>query len=269
MAPLLAPGALIGPLAWYAAMVGPEFGQVPAVDVPTTFLWSDAAVAVSRDAADACVHWVDGAYARVDLPGVSQWMPDQSPRAVGDAVSAHLRPRHFVDQGQSEPETAPTTGNPCAAGKTLNRHRGADDHGGAADVLAGHEGERALVGQPSHARHDVVGQAAQVDRGAAVHPPTRPRRRAACRRRCHRAPEDDGTGHAHHRGRNERLDQPLTLELTRGHVVDGAHPAGVAIDREDLRLSSADVDVGVPVRQSAWAQAPGGRRGCRCTCRPA
>ena len=92
LAPLLAPGALLGPLRWYAAMLGPEFAQVPAVEVPTTFLWSDADVAVSRDAADACAHWVAGSYARVDLPGVSHWVPDQAPRAVVDAVSAHHLP---------------------------------------------------------------------------------------------------------------------------------------------------------------------------------
>ena len=91
LAPLLAPGALIGPLRWYAAMLGPEFAQVPAVGVPTTFVWSDADVAVSRDAADACARWVTGAYARVDLPGISHWVPDQAPQAVVDAVSARLR----------------------------------------------------------------------------------------------------------------------------------------------------------------------------------
>lgn len=89
--PLLAPGALIGPLRWYAAMLGPEFAQVPAVEVPTTFVWSDADVAVSRDAADACAHWVSGSYDRVDLAGVSHWVPDQAPQAVVGAVSAHLR----------------------------------------------------------------------------------------------------------------------------------------------------------------------------------
>lgn len=88
--PLLAPGALIGPLRWYAAMLGPEFAQVPAVGVPTTFVWSDADVAVSRDAADACATWVTGTYARVDLSGISHWVPDQAPQAVVDAVSAHL-----------------------------------------------------------------------------------------------------------------------------------------------------------------------------------
>lgn len=91
LAPLLAPGALLGPLRWYAAMLGPEFGQVPAVAVPTTFVWSDGDVAVSRDAADACAGWVRGSYTRVDLPGVSHWVPDQAPQSVVDAVSDHLR----------------------------------------------------------------------------------------------------------------------------------------------------------------------------------
>ena len=91
LAPLLTPGALIGPLRWYAAMLGPEFAQVPAVAVPTTFVWSDADVAVSRDAADACAHWVSGTYDRVDLAGVSHWVPDQAPQAVVGAVSARLR----------------------------------------------------------------------------------------------------------------------------------------------------------------------------------
>ena len=91
LTPLRTPGALIGPLRWYAAMLGPEFAQVPAVAVPTTFVWSDADVAVSRDAADACAGWVSGAYTRVDLAGISHWVPDEAPQAVVDAVSAHLR----------------------------------------------------------------------------------------------------------------------------------------------------------------------------------
>ncbi len=90
LTPLLTPGALIGPLRWYAAMLGPEFAQVPEVAVPTTFVWPDADVAVSRDAADACAGWVSGVYTRVDLAGISHWVPDEAPQAVVDAVSAHL-----------------------------------------------------------------------------------------------------------------------------------------------------------------------------------
>lgn len=88
--PLLEPGALIGPLLWYAAMQGPEFGQVPAVEVPTTFVWSDADVAVSAHAADLCADWVVGDYRRTDLHGVSHWVPDERPQAVVDAVSDRL-----------------------------------------------------------------------------------------------------------------------------------------------------------------------------------
>lgn len=88
--PLLAPGALIGPLRWYAAMLGPEFGQVPAVTVPTTYLWSDSDVAVSEDAANACAAWVLGPYTRTDLRRVSHWVVDERPQAVVDAVRARL-----------------------------------------------------------------------------------------------------------------------------------------------------------------------------------
>jgi pimeloyl-ACP methyl ester carboxylesterase len=88
--PLLEPGALIPPLLWYSAMRGPEFGQVPPVEVPTTFVWSDADVAVSADAADRCADWVRGDYRRTDLHGVSHWVPDERPQAVVDAVSGRL-----------------------------------------------------------------------------------------------------------------------------------------------------------------------------------
>ncbi len=89
--PLLRPGALLGPLRWYAGAMRPDvLAAVPPVTVPTVFVWSDADTAVSRAAADACAQQVTGPYRRVDVPGVSHWVPDERPEVVVEAVFAAL-----------------------------------------------------------------------------------------------------------------------------------------------------------------------------------
>ena len=82
---------LAGPLAWYRAMGGREFAAVPAVAVPTTFVWGTGDLAVGATAAHGCAALVTGPYRFVPLDGVSHWVPDAAPQAVVDAV---LTPPH-------------------------------------------------------------------------------------------------------------------------------------------------------------------------------
>ena len=84
VAHLSAPGALTAALNWYRAMDSGT--RVDPVEVPTTFVWSDADVAIGRTAAQACADQVTGDYRFVELPGVTHWIPEQAPEALARAV---------------------------------------------------------------------------------------------------------------------------------------------------------------------------------------
>lgn len=60
------------------------------VTVPTTFVWSDGDVSLSRRGADACGKHVDADYAYVVLEGVSHWIPTHAPEALAEAVLARI-----------------------------------------------------------------------------------------------------------------------------------------------------------------------------------
>jgi pimeloyl-ACP methyl ester carboxylesterase len=86
LAPLREPGALTPRLNWYRALVPAELGRLPAVDLPTTFVWSDRDVAIGRTAARRCAGFVTGDYRFVPVPGASHWLPDEAPDEVAAAV---------------------------------------------------------------------------------------------------------------------------------------------------------------------------------------
>lgn len=92
LAPLCAPAALAGALAWYRALRGRDLTAVGPVGVPTTYLWSDGDVAVARGTARRCAEHVVGPFRPVVLPGVSHWVPEERPDAVVDAVLHPPRP---------------------------------------------------------------------------------------------------------------------------------------------------------------------------------
>jgi pimeloyl-ACP methyl ester carboxylesterase len=81
---LSAPGALTAALNWYRAMSS----DTPVDDVarPTTYVWSDADVAVGRIAAEGCAEYVTGDYRFVELAGVSHWVPEQAPEQLAVAI---------------------------------------------------------------------------------------------------------------------------------------------------------------------------------------
>ena len=84
VAVLSAPGALTAALNWYRAMSSDA--RVDKVEVPTTYVWSDADVAVGRTAAEACEQFVTGDYRFVTLPGVTHWIPEQAPEQLAAAI---------------------------------------------------------------------------------------------------------------------------------------------------------------------------------------
>jgi pimeloyl-ACP methyl ester carboxylesterase len=84
VAVLSAPGALTAALNWYRAMSSAT--PVDDVAVPTTYVWSDADIAIGRVAAEGCAAYVTGDYRFVELPGVSHWIPEQAPDQLAAAI---------------------------------------------------------------------------------------------------------------------------------------------------------------------------------------
>lgn len=82
--------ALTGALAWYRAMTA-ALADLPAVSVPTTYVWSDGDWAIGRASAEACGEHVTGSFAFVELTDVSHWIPEEAPAALADAVLARIR----------------------------------------------------------------------------------------------------------------------------------------------------------------------------------
>jgi len=80
-------GALTGAFNWYRAIPYTGRGSIGSpVEVPTTLVWSDGDVAVTRAAVDRCAAHVSGPYELRVLEGASHWLPTQAPRAVAQAV---------------------------------------------------------------------------------------------------------------------------------------------------------------------------------------
>ncbi|MGU3435996.1 alpha/beta fold hydrolase [Actinomycetes bacterium M1A6_2h] len=71
-------------LNWYRAMTR-DFADLPAVTVPTTFVWSNGDTAIGRAGVERCHEWVHADYRFVELEG-SHWIPEDSPIALADAV---------------------------------------------------------------------------------------------------------------------------------------------------------------------------------------
>lgn len=82
-------GALSGGLAWYRGLPlsDPRTSLGP-VRVPTTMVWSDGDVALSRAGAELTERHVRAPYELVVLEGVSHWVPEEAPDALADAVLA-------------------------------------------------------------------------------------------------------------------------------------------------------------------------------------
>ncbi len=84
------PGALTAALEWYRAMTR-DFGDLPPVRVPTTYVWSNNDSAIGRAGAERCVEFVDADYSFVELDGISHWVPEEAPGRLAAEILARVR----------------------------------------------------------------------------------------------------------------------------------------------------------------------------------
>jgi pimeloyl-ACP methyl ester carboxylesterase len=81
-------------LNWYRAAQASRSTRmaspVPAVPVPTLYLWGTADTMVGRTAAEATARHVNGPYQFEVLEGVGHYVTDQVPQRVNEALLAHL-----------------------------------------------------------------------------------------------------------------------------------------------------------------------------------
>ncbi len=89
VAHLSEPGALTAALNWYRAMRA-DLSALPAVTVPTTYVWSDDDMAIGRVPAEQCGDFVDADYEFVELNGITHWIPEQAPEALAAAIIARV-----------------------------------------------------------------------------------------------------------------------------------------------------------------------------------
>ena len=90
VAAMTEPGALTAALNWYRAMDPAAFAGVPAVRVPTLYVWSTGDIAIGRAAAEASAEWVSGPYRFAVLDGISHWIPESAADALADVLLEHL-----------------------------------------------------------------------------------------------------------------------------------------------------------------------------------
>ena len=89
VAQLSEPGALTAALGWYRAMRS-DLGSLPAVTVPTTYVWSDQDQAIGWAAARRCDEFVNADFSFVELTGVSHWIPEEAPGVLAGAILARV-----------------------------------------------------------------------------------------------------------------------------------------------------------------------------------
>ncbi|HWV26816.1 MAG TPA: alpha/beta fold hydrolase [Aeromicrobium sp.] len=79
------PGALTAALGYYRAMQS-DLSGLPAVTMPTTFVWSSGDRALGPRGAHRCGDFVDADYRFVELADISHWVPDEAPHALAEAI---------------------------------------------------------------------------------------------------------------------------------------------------------------------------------------
>jgi pimeloyl-ACP methyl ester carboxylesterase len=79
-------GALPGALGWYRALPFSAPSAVGPVCVPTTHVWSDGDLALSRRGAELTEDHVQAAYELCVLEGVTHWVPTQAPGQLADII---------------------------------------------------------------------------------------------------------------------------------------------------------------------------------------
>ncbi len=85
------PGALAAWLQWYAAaQLDRDVSETPDISVPTLHVWSDGDHALRRAAAERTAACVSGPYRFEVLAGVSHWVPEEAPDALGRLLARRL-----------------------------------------------------------------------------------------------------------------------------------------------------------------------------------
>ncbi len=83
---------MTGPLNWYRGIpFSRREARMPAVTVPTLYVWGDRDPFVTRAAAERCGAWVTGPYTYRIVPGGSHWLPEAEPARLAELVLELLR----------------------------------------------------------------------------------------------------------------------------------------------------------------------------------
>jgi pimeloyl-ACP methyl ester carboxylesterase len=90
-------GALTAALSWYRAMTA-SFADLPAVQVPTTYIWGARDEALRRAGAERCGDHVVAPYRFVELSDADHWVPE----CHGEVVAAEVL-RHVQATGSEAP----------------------------------------------------------------------------------------------------------------------------------------------------------------------
>jgi pimeloyl-ACP methyl ester carboxylesterase len=80
---------LTGGLNWYRAN-HIEALDVPDIEIPTLFVWSDGDVYLGREAAEATGRFVKGPYRFEVVEGVDHWVPEKAPERVNELLLEHF-----------------------------------------------------------------------------------------------------------------------------------------------------------------------------------
>jgi pimeloyl-ACP methyl ester carboxylesterase len=93
--------ALDAAINWYRAAGSSEIraAEVPAVRVPTLYVWGDADATVGREAAVASGSFVDAPYRFVELAGIGHFLTDEAPGAIPPLLVEHLRNADNSEKG--------------------------------------------------------------------------------------------------------------------------------------------------------------------------
>ena len=87
------PAALTAALNWYRAIPLRNRDPLPQATAPALFVWSDRDTALTRDAAERAQRHLSGPFRYVELCGVSHWIPDEAPAALGELLLEHIAVR--------------------------------------------------------------------------------------------------------------------------------------------------------------------------------
>ena len=76
---------------YYRALPFANPGSLRKVAVPTTYIWSDDDVALSRVGAEMCGDFVTADYRFEIVSGASHWLPDEEPKEVARLIEERVR----------------------------------------------------------------------------------------------------------------------------------------------------------------------------------